>query len=283
MPMTASHRRRRATQTNRRRARRLVVETPSSNARAAERTIAASSACRFSSRATRAATSLGRIRGPRGTRAGRIRRCRQARCGHGGRGARCGRPVCMRLRPRLPAWRVDAHSGRTASGLSSLPPSQWAGGRVVTRARVHGHHSRSRAIETCPVRFRPRDRFVRRKAREAATAIVFGLGLAVLGVLVVVTGPLATRLGEWIGAGDAAVTAWSIGKWPTALALAVGMVAGCFGWRWLRHPRPDGQSSPAPASPSPPGPSLRSASASTSGASARTTRPMVRSAASSSS
>jgi membrane protein len=70
--------------------------------------------------------------------------------------------------------------------------------------------------------------FVRRKAREAATAIVFGLGLAVLGVLVVVTGPLATRLGEWIGAGDAAVTAWSIGKWPTALALAVGMVAGLF-------------------------------------------------------
>lgn len=70
--------------------------------------------------------------------------------------------------------------------------------------------------------------FARRKAREAVTAILFGIGLAVLGVLVVVTGPLATRLGEWVGAGDAAVTAWSIGKWPVALAVAVGMVAALY-------------------------------------------------------
>lgn len=52
------------------------------------------------------------------------------------------------------------------------------------------------------------------------------IGLAVLGVLVILTGPIATEAGGAIGAGDVVVTVWSIAKWPVALALAVTLVGG---------------------------------------------------------
>ena len=67
--------------------------------------------------------------------------------------------------------------------------------------------------------------FVRRKVFQVITAIGLGVGLAVLSVLVVVTGPIATEAGDAIGVGDAVVTVWSIVKWPVALALAVTLVA----------------------------------------------------------
>jgi len=70
--------------------------------------------------------------------------------------------------------------------------------------------------------------FIRRKGLQVATAVAVGLGLAVLGVLVVVTGPIATEAGDAIGAGGAVVTVWSIAKWPVALALAVTVVGGLF-------------------------------------------------------
>ena len=74
----------------------------------------------------------------------------------------------------------------------------------------------------------PRQGFIRRKALQAASVVGLGLGLAVLSVLVVVTGPIATEAGDAIGAGDAVVTVWSIAKWPVALAFAVALVGGLF-------------------------------------------------------
>ena len=73
------------------------------------------------------------------------------------------------------------------------------------------------------------DGFVRRKTRHAVTAIAYGLCLSVLGVLVVVTGPISARRGDAVGAGDATITARSTAKWPAALVLGVTMVAGLLG------------------------------------------------------
>jgi membrane protein len=44
--------------------------------------------------------------------------------------------------------------------------------------------------------------------------------LAAVALAVVISGPLAERLGDVVGAGETAVTAWEIAKWP-AIALAV--------------------------------------------------------------
>jgi membrane protein len=45
--------------------------------------------------------------------------------------------------------------------------------------------------------------------------------VAVTALALVVSGPLATAVGEAIGLGDAAVTAWQWGKWPIMLLLVV--------------------------------------------------------------
>ncbi|MFF3491782.1 YihY/virulence factor BrkB family protein [Streptomyces sp. NPDC002795] len=66
--------------------------------------------------------------------------------------------------------------------------------------------------------------------------------LAASATIVVFTGPLAKRAGDWLGAGDAALMTWNIAKWPVLLALMVLMVALLFwrapnvrgpGFRWL--------------------------------------------------
>ncbi|MEV0441336.1 YihY/virulence factor BrkB family protein [Streptomyces spectabilis] len=66
--------------------------------------------------------------------------------------------------------------------------------------------------------------------------------LAVSATIVVFTGPLAERAGDAIGAGDVAVTAWSIAKWPVLFVLVVVMIALLFwrapnartsGFRWI--------------------------------------------------
>jgi membrane protein len=45
--------------------------------------------------------------------------------------------------------------------------------------------------------------------------------VAVTALALVVSGPLATAVGEAIGLGDAAVTAWQFGKWPVMLLLVL--------------------------------------------------------------
>jgi membrane protein len=55
--------------------------------------------------------------------------------------------------------------------------------------------------------------------------VVLMLLTAVSAVIVVFTGSLAQRAGRLIGAGDAAVAAWGIAKWPVLVLLVVSMIA----------------------------------------------------------
>ncbi len=49
--------------------------------------------------------------------------------------------------------------------------------------------------------------------------------VAVAGLILVLSGPVARSVGSAIGLGDAAVTVWSIAKWPVLLAIVVVVVA----------------------------------------------------------
>ena len=68
--------------------------------------------------------------------------------------------------------------------------------------------------------------------------IITVLLLAISAVAVAVTGPLATQAGKLVGAGDAAVTAWDIAKWPVLLVIVSGMFALLY-WAApnVKHPR----------------------------------------------
>ena len=77
--------------------------------------------------------------------------------------------------------------------------------------------------------------------RVGVTAIV-GLMLIACAIIVVFTGGLADTVGSAIGLGDAAVTAWSIAKWPVLLLLVSLMFAVLYwaspnaktgGFRWV--------------------------------------------------
>lgn len=78
--------------------------------------------------------------------------------------------------------------------------------------------------------------------------IRLGITVAVLvllgasAIMVVVTGPLADRVGQLIGVGGAAVTAWDIAKWPVLLLIVILMFAVLYwaspnvrqpGFRWV--------------------------------------------------
>lgn len=62
------------------------------------------------------------------------------------------------------------------------------------------------------------------KLRPLQLVITLGMILVVVVILfaLVLTGPLAEAIGEEIGAGDTALTVWSILKWPVLLAIVVG-------------------------------------------------------------
>jgi membrane protein len=66
--------------------------------------------------------------------------------------------------------------------------------------------------------------------------------LALCAIAVVVTGPLAQTVGDLIGAGDEAVTAWEIAKWPVIVLVVVTMFAILYwaapnvkqpGFKWI--------------------------------------------------
>lgn len=63
-----------------------------------------------------------------------------------------------------------------------------------------------------------------RPLQIAVTLVMVVLAAAVL-VALVVTGPLARAVGDAIGVGDAAVTAWEIAKWPVVIAVVMGMIS----------------------------------------------------------
>jgi membrane protein len=68
--------------------------------------------------------------------------------------------------------------------------------------------------------------------------LVTVLLLAVSAVAVVVTGPLAKQVGNLIGVGNAAVTAWDIAKWPV-LVLIVSFMFALLYWATpnVKHPK----------------------------------------------
>jgi membrane protein len=75
-----------------------------------------------------------------------------------------------------------------------------------------------------------------------AITVAMLLLLAVSSIMVVVTGPLAESVGDLIGLGDVAVTAWGIAKWPVLVLLVSLMFAILYwaspnvrqpGFRWI--------------------------------------------------
>ncbi len=60
---------------------------------------------------------------------------------------------------------------------------------------------------------------------QIAITILMVLLLALVAIAIVVTGPLARAVGGVIGLGDAAVTAWSWGKWPFLVLIIMMMLA----------------------------------------------------------
>jgi membrane protein len=80
-----------------------------------------------------------------------------------------------------------------------------------------------------------------RPIQIAITLVMMAL-LSIGAVAVVVTGPLAEQVGNVIGLGDAAVTAWDIAKWPVLILLVSFMFSVLYwaapnvrqpGFRWL--------------------------------------------------
>ena len=70
--------------------------------------------------------------------------------------------------------------------------------------------------------------FYKLRPLQVLVTLLGTLLLAVVLVAIVVTGPLAEAVGNAIGAGAAAVTAWNIAKWPVLVAVVMGMVAALY-------------------------------------------------------
>ena len=77
---------------------------------------------------------------------------------------------------------------------------------------------------------------------QLAVTIIMILLLAACAIAVVVTGPVAQRVGDVVGAGSAAVTAWDIAKWPVIAVVVVTMFSILYyaapnvkqpGFRWI--------------------------------------------------
>jgi membrane protein len=78
------------------------------------------------------------------------------------------------------------------------------------------------------------------KLRPTQFAITFVMVLlaALVGIAVVVTGPLASAIADPIGLGDTAVTVWNIAKWPVLLVLMMLMLGILYYWTPnVRHPK----------------------------------------------
>jgi membrane protein len=58
-----------------------------------------------------------------------------------------------------------------------------------------------------------------------AITLVAVILIAIVAIGLVVTGPVAQSVGELIGLGDAAITAWQIAKWPVLLGLVAVIIA----------------------------------------------------------
>jgi membrane protein len=72
--------------------------------------------------------------------------------------------------------------------------------------------------------------FWKLRPTQLAVTLVMVLLVALVGIAIVLTGPLATAVAEPIGLGSAAVTAWNIAKWPVLLAVVMLMLAILYYW-----------------------------------------------------
>ena len=77
---------------------------------------------------------------------------------------------------------------------------------------------------------------------QLVITLVMTVAVAVILVLLVVTGPLATAIGEELGVGDTALTIWSIAKWPLLFVAVVTVIGLLYrvspnicheGMRWI--------------------------------------------------
>lgn len=66
--------------------------------------------------------------------------------------------------------------------------------------------------------------FIKLRPLQMLVTLVLVLLQAVVLIALVVTGPLAQKVGSAIGAGNAAVTIWDIAKWPVLLIVVILMV-----------------------------------------------------------
>jgi membrane protein len=84
--------------------------------------------------------------------------------------------------------------------------------------------------------------FWKKRPLQLLVTLAMVLLLAVVALSIVLTGPLATSVGKHIGVEGAALSAWSIAKWPVLLAMVVTMISILYfaapnvrqpGFRWI--------------------------------------------------
>jgi membrane protein len=77
---------------------------------------------------------------------------------------------------------------------------------------------------------------------QIAITILMVLATAAVAVAIVITGPLASSVGDVIGLGGTAVTVWNIANWPVLVMIVVTMIAFLYyaapnvrhpGFRWI--------------------------------------------------
>jgi membrane protein len=72
--------------------------------------------------------------------------------------------------------------------------------------------------------------FWKLRPTQLAVTLMMILLVALVGIAIVLTGPLASAVADPIGLGDAAVTAWNIAKWPVLLAVVMLLLAILYYW-----------------------------------------------------
>jgi membrane protein len=84
--------------------------------------------------------------------------------------------------------------------------------------------------------------FWKLKPLQLLVTLILVLLAALVVVALIVTGPVAQAVGDAVGLGDAAVTAWNIAKWPVLLVVVMLMLAilywsapnaKVYGFRWV--------------------------------------------------
>src|SRR5262245_34394597 len=84
--------------------------------------------------------------------------------------------------------------------------------------------------------------FWKLKPIQLVVTLILVLMAALVVLSLIVTGPVAKAVGDAVGLGDAAVTAWNIAKWPVMLAVVMLMLALLYwsapnakpaGFRWI--------------------------------------------------